>query len=122
MGLGDLACEQAGSLSYGHRRPLEVALALASEPKLLLLDEPTAGMSRDEAGRFIGLIGGLPPELTIMIVQHDMDVVFGLATHVAVLDAGRLIANGPPEEIRSSSVVQEAYLGPGDRMEQLFTS
>jgi len=121
VGLGDLGDAPSGSLSYGHRRQLEVALALASEPKLLLLDEPTAGMSRDEAGRFMSLIAGLPPELTIMIVEHDMDVVFGLATQIAVLDAGRLIANGPPEEIRTSAVVQEAYLGPGDRMEQLFT-
>ena len=76
------------------------ALALATEPRLLLLDEPTAGMSRDEARQFMGLIGGLPQELTLMIVEHDMDVVFELATAVSVLDAGRLIASGPPEEIR----------------------
>jgi branched-chain amino acid transport system ATP-binding protein len=121
VGLADLADVETGSLSYGHRRQLEVALALATEPKLLLLDEPTAGMSRDEAQRFLGVIGSLPPELTLMIVEHDMDVVFGLATRIAVLDAGRLIANGAPEEIRASTVVQEAYLGPGDRMEELFT-
>jgi branched-chain amino acid transport system ATP-binding protein len=70
----------------------------------------------------MGLIGGLPQELTLMIVEHDMDVVFELATTVSVLDAGRLIASGPPQEIRASAVVQEAYLGPGDRMEQLFTA
>jgi branched-chain amino acid transport system ATP-binding protein len=122
VGLADFAQEESGSLSYGHRRQLEVALALATDPKLLLLDEPTAGMSRDEAERFLGVIAGLPAELTIMIVEHDMDVVFGIATRIAVLDAGKLIANGPPEEIRTSTVVQEAYLGPGDRMEQLFTS
>ncbi|HEY1370418.1 MAG TPA: ABC transporter ATP-binding protein [Gaiellaceae bacterium] len=121
VGLGDLADAEAGSLSYGHRRQLEVALALATEPRLLLLDEPTAGMSRDEAARFMNLIGSLPPELTLMIVEHDMDIVFGLATVVSVLDAGHLIASGPPEEIRASAAVQEAYLGPGDRMEQLFT-
>jgi branched-chain amino acid transport system ATP-binding protein len=122
VGLADLGDVETGSLSYGHRRQLEVALALATEPKLLLLDEPTAGMSRDEAQRFLAVIGSLPAELTLMIVEHDMDVVFGLATQIAVLDAGRLIANGTPEEIRASSVVQEAYLGPGDRMEELFTS
>ena len=79
-------------------------------------------MSRDEAQRFLQLIAGLPAELTIMIVEHDMDVVFGLATVISVLDAGRLIASGSPDEIRTSAAVQEAYLGPGDRMEELFTS
>ena len=78
-------------------------------------------MSRDEAQRFMTVIGGLPQALTLIIVEHDMDVVFGLASVISVLDAGRLIASGLPEEIRSSAVVQEAYLGPGDRMEQLFT-
>ena len=122
VGLADLGGVETRSLSYGHRRQLEVALALATQPTLLLLDEPTAGMSRDEAQRFLAVIAGLPPELTLMIVEHDMDVVFGLATQIAVLDAGRLIANGPPEEIRASAVVQEAYLGPGDRLEELFTA
>jgi branched-chain amino acid transport system ATP-binding protein len=121
-GLTDLGDLDAGSLSYGHRRQLEIALALATEPRLLLLDEPTAGMSRDEVQRFLALIGGLPSELTLMIVEHDMDVVFELATVISVLDAGHLIASGPPDEIRTSSVVQEAYLGPGDRMEELFTA
>ena len=122
VGLGDLGDAEVGSLSYGHRRQLEVALALATEPSLLLLDEPTAGMSREEAQRFLRLIAGLPAELTIMIVEHDMDVVFGLASVISVLDAGRLIASGSPDEIRTSAAVQEAYLGPGDRMEELFTS
>ena len=78
-------------------------------------------MSRDETQRFRALIDALPDELTLMIVEHDMDVVFDLATVISVLDAGTLIATGPPEEIRSSAAVQEAYLGPGDRMEELFT-
>jgi branched-chain amino acid transport system ATP-binding protein len=122
VGLADIGDVEAGALSYGHRRQLEVALALATEPRLLLLDEPTAGMSRSEANQFMALIAGLPHELTLMIVEHDMDVVFELATEISVLDAGHLIASGPPEEIRASAVVQEAYLGPGDRMEQLFTA
>jgi len=120
VGLDDLAAIEAGSLSYGHRRQLEVALALATEPALLLLDEPTAGMSREEARQFMTLIGGLPPELTLMIVEHDMDVVFELASAISVLDAGRLIATGPPEQIRASAEVQEAYLGSGERMDQVF--
>jgi branched-chain amino acid transport system ATP-binding protein len=120
VGLAELGDVDAGSLSYGHRRQLEIALALATEPRLLLLDEPTAGMSRDETQRFRELIGALPGELTLIIVEHDMDVVFGLATVISVLDAGALIATGPPAEIRSSAAVQEAYLGPGDRMDELF--
>jgi branched-chain amino acid transport system ATP-binding protein len=120
VGLTDLGGIEAGSLSYGHRRQLEVALALATEPRLLLLDEPTAGMSRDEARQFMALIGGLPSELTLMIVEHDMDVVFELASAISVLDAGRLIATGRPEEIRASAEVQEAYLGSGERMDQVF--
>jgi branched-chain amino acid transport system ATP-binding protein len=122
VGLLDLGDVDAGSLSYGHRRQLEIALALATEPHLLLLDEPTAGMSRDETQRFRELIATLPAELTLMIVEHDMDVVFGLATVISVLDAGGLIASGSPDEIRTSAAVQEAYLGPGDRMEELFTA
>ena len=120
VGLPDAADAATSSLSYGHRRQLEVGVALATDPKLLLLDEPTAGMARDEAARFVELIEGLPREITIMIVEHDMDIVFGLANRIAVLDAGRLIADGTPEEIRGSAAVQEAYLGPGDRMEELF--
>ena len=121
VGLAGLEGIEAGSLSYGHRRQLEVALALATEPSLLLLDEPTAGMSRDEARQFMALIGGLPRELTLMIVEHDMDVVFELASAISVLDAGRLIATGRPEEIRASAEVQEAYLGSGERMDEVFT-
>jgi branched-chain amino acid transport system ATP-binding protein len=77
-------------------------------------------MSRDEAQQFMALIGGLPNELTLMIVEHDMDVVFELASAISVLDAGRLIATGRPEEIRASAEVQEAYLGSGERMDQVF--
>jgi branched-chain amino acid transport system ATP-binding protein len=109
-----------GALSHGHRRQLEVALALATEPTLLLMDEPTAGMARDEAARFLTIVDSLPADLTIVLVEHDMDVVFGFANWISVLDAGRLIASGPPQEIRASAAVQEAYLGPGERLEELF--
>jgi len=121
LDLEQFAATPARSLSHGHRRQLEVALALATKPSLLLMDEPTAGMSRDEAQRLLEIIGGLPAALTIVLVEHDMDVVFGFASEISVLDAGRLVASGPPEAIRESAVVQEAYLGPGDRMETLFT-
>jgi len=120
VGLEELSDVPASALSHGHRRQLEVALALATESHLLLLDEPTAGMSREEAKRFLGLIAALPASLTVMLVEHDMDIVFGVAKEISVLDAGRLIARGSPEEIRDSVAVQEAYLGPGERMEQLF--
>jgi branched-chain amino acid transport system ATP-binding protein len=122
VGLQDVADVPAASLSYGHARQLEVALALATEPTLLLMDEPTAGMSRQEAQGFLAMVGTLPEDLTILLVEHDMDVVFGVATWISVLDAGRLIASGPPNEIRDSVAVQEAYLGPGERMEALFES
>jgi branched-chain amino acid transport system ATP-binding protein len=120
VGLDGVDGVPAGSLSYGHRRQLEVALALATEPSLLLMDEPTAGMSRREAQDFLRMVGELPESLTIVLVEHDMDVVFGLASWIAVLDAGRLIASGPPAQIRDSAAVQEAYLGPGERMAELF--
>jgi len=120
VGLAELGVVPVAALSHGHRRQLDVALALAADPELLLLDEPTAGMARDEAKRLLTLIAELPEALTVMLVEHDMDIVFGFATEVSVLDAGRLIASGPPEEIRDSAVVQEAYLGPGERIEQLF--
>jgi branched-chain amino acid transport system ATP-binding protein len=119
VGLAELGHVDAGSLSYGHRRALEITLALASEPRLLLLDEPTAGMSRDETQRFRG-DRLAPSELTLMIVEHDMDVVFDLATVVSVLDAGALIATG----LRRRSAPPPPSGGvprPGDRMDEIFT-
>ncbi|WP_051579903.1 ABC transporter ATP-binding protein [Pseudonocardia acaciae] len=108
------------SLSHGERRQLEVALALATRPRLLLLDEPTAGMSPSESDRFVALIGSLPEDMTILIVEHDMNVVFRLATHLTVLHLGSLLADGRPEEIRQRRDVQAAYLGDGAG-EDLFT-
>jgi branched-chain amino acid transport system permease protein len=102
---------RASSLSYGEKRRLELALALATEPEVLLLDEPTAGMSPAERSAMVELLQRLRERLTVVIVEHDMDVVFGLADRIVVLQDGHQIADGPPAEIRGHPRVQEAYLG-----------
>ncbi len=99
------------ALAYGHQRALEIALALALEPKVLLLDEPTAGMSPAETAEMTTLIEDLPRSLTMMIVEHDMDVVFSLADHIIVLHYGQKISEGTPTEVRDDPIVQEIYLG-----------
>jgi branched-chain amino acid transport system ATP-binding protein len=106
------------ALSHGERRQLEVAVALACEPTLLLLDEPAAGMSPAESARLVGLLRALPASVTLVIVEHDLDVVFALATSVTVLHLGRVLLTGSPDEVRASPAVQEAYLGTG--RESLF--
>ena len=88
-------------------------MALACEPRLLLLDEPAAGMSPAESARLVGLLQSLPESVTLVIVEHDLDVVFALATSVTVLHLGKLLLTGTPDEVRASSAVQEAYLGSG---------
>jgi branched-chain amino acid transport system permease protein len=105
---------RASDLSYGEKRRLEVALALATQPEILLLDEPAAGMSPSERTAMVELLQELRKSVTIVIVEHDMDVVFGLADRVVVLQDGRQIAEGSPAEIRANPRVQEAYLGTGD--------
>lgn len=99
------------SLSHGERRQLEIALALATGPKLLLLDEPTAGMSPRESHRFVDLIESLPSSTTIVLVEHDMDVVFRLATHLTVMHLGSKLADGLPGTVADLPEVQAAYLG-----------
>jgi branched-chain amino acid transport system ATP-binding protein len=111
VGIGDFLDSPARLLSYGTQRQLEVGLSLAGDPKVLLLDEPTAGMSPDETSSIQALIAGLPRTLTIVIIEHDMDVVFGLADRVTVLDAGAVLMQGSPDEIRRSELVQARYLG-----------
>lgn len=111
VGLAHQYATAAGTLSHGERRQLEVAVALAVEPTLLLLDEPVAGMSVAEGEEFVGMIGRLPDTLTVIVIEHDMDVVFALANRISVLDAGRVLAEGSPGEIRENPLVQEAYLG-----------
>ncbi|MGI5490382.1 ABC transporter ATP-binding protein [Microtetraspora malaysiensis] len=111
VGLLDRAHVRAGLLSHGERRQLEVALALAVEPQVLLFDEPTAGMSAAETARFVEVVGALPRDITVLIIEHDLDVVFTLADRVTVLHLGAVIADGPPDDIRASELVQQIYLG-----------
>jgi len=101
----------ARALSHGERRQLELAVALAQGPRVLLLDEPTAGMSPVETARITELVAGLDRTLTILIVEHDMDVVFRLADRVTVLHEGRVIADGTAAEVRGDALVHDVYLG-----------
>ncbi|MEM7118647.1 MAG: ABC transporter ATP-binding protein [Chloroflexota bacterium] len=114
VGLSDVAEQKVSELAYGQQRALEIALALATEPKILLLDEPTAGMSPSETADMVRLIQALPRTLTMMIVEHDMDVIFTLADRVTVLHYGEVIATGTPDEVRRHPTVREIYLGSND--------
>ena len=99
------------SLAYGEQRQLEIGVALACRPRLLLLDEPTAGLARAEVSRILSLLQALPREITILFIEHDMDVAFALAEMVTVLNQGQLVAAGPPDAIRANRLVQDIYLG-----------
>jgi branched-chain amino acid transport system ATP-binding protein len=99
------------NLSYGEQRQLEVAIALAGEPRALLLDEPTAGMSPAETARTVGMIASLPRDLTVLIIEHDMDAVFALADRITVLNYGEVLADGTPQAVKGDPRVQEVYLG-----------
>jgi branched-chain amino acid transport system ATP-binding protein len=101
----------ARKLSYGEQRQLEIGIALAGAPELLLLDEPTSGMSPTETTRMIDLIGALPRSLSILMVEHDMKVVFSVADRITVLYYGKVLATGAPAEIQANSRVREVYLG-----------
>jgi ABC-type branched-subunit amino acid transport system ATPase component len=111
VGLSGRGAVPAGELSHGERRQLELALALAQSPRVLLLDEPTAGMSGAETALITELIASLERALTIVIVEHDMDVVFRLADRISVLHEGRVLAEGTPQEMRGDRTVNEIYLG-----------
>jgi branched-chain amino acid transport system ATP-binding protein len=101
----------AATLSHGEQRALEVGLALATRPKLVLLDEPMAGMGPEESKRMIELVGRIRAEVTVLLVEHDMDAVFALADRISVMVNGRLVATGAPGEIRTNEEVRRAYLG-----------
>ncbi len=117
VGLGDKPRATVSALSHGERRQLEVGVALARRPRLLLLDEPAAGMSSHESGRFAELMKGLPREVTFLFVEHDLDLVFALADAVTVLHLGRVLLSGTPAQVRASDAVREAYLGSARREE-----
>ncbi len=111
LGLYERADVVAGLMSHGEKRALELAIALASEPKLLLLDEPMAGTGREETDRLIEVLRGLKGRYSMLLVEHDMSAVFALADRVSVLVYGAVVATGTPEEIRADPKVREAYLG-----------
>jgi branched-chain amino acid transport system ATP-binding protein len=116
VGLARCADMQAGELSHGEKRALDIGMALATRPQLLLLDEPLAGMGPEDTPRIITLLATLKVETTILLIEHDMDAVFSLADVVSVLVSGRIIASGPPSRIRQDSEVQRAYLGDEDEL------
>jgi branched-chain amino acid transport system ATP-binding protein len=111
VGLADVLGTTVRHLSYGSQRQLEVALALACRPQVLLLDEPTSGMSPEETARMHALIAAIPRSLTVIVIEHDMDIVLDLADQIIVLDYGRVLEQGTPTEIRASAIVRERYLG-----------
>lgn len=111
VGLTDRMDQTAGALAYGHQRLLEIAMGLALNPRLLILDEPTQGLAAGEIEGFKTLVRGLVPARTVLLIEHNMDVVMDLADRITVLNSGRVLASGTPEEIRANPAVQAAYLG-----------
>jgi branched-chain amino acid transport system ATP-binding protein len=111
VGLGARADVRAANLAHGEQRQLEIAMALATEPRLLLLDEPVAGMGLDESQKMVRFLGTLKRRITIVLVEHDMDAVFTLADRISVMVYGRIIATGTPPEVRGNEDVRRAYLG-----------
>ncbi len=111
VGLKEVSDLPASSLSYGQQRSLEIGITLSTEPELILLDEPTAGMTREETEQAIDLIDRVTADRTLIIIEHDMDVVFSLADTISVLHYGTILASGIPEVIRNDQRVKDAYLG-----------
>ena len=111
VGLGDRADEPVKFLSYGERRQLELALALNVDPKVLLLDEPCAGLAPSERQRFSQLIAALPRAITLIMIEHDIDIALALADRVTVLHHGKVILDGTPDEVQTNALVREVYFG-----------
>jgi branched-chain amino acid transport system ATP-binding protein len=111
VGLERLEAQEAQTLSYGHQRLLELAMGLALQPRLLILDEPTQGLAASEIEGFKRLVESLVPETTVLLIEHNMDVVMDIATRITVLNFGQVLASGTPRDIRANPLVQEAYLG-----------
>ena len=114
VGLDHRADVVASALSHGEHRQLEIAMALATKPKLLLLDEPMAGMGPEDSARMVAMLKTIKGSITILLIEHDMDAVFALADRITVLVYGRAIATGSPAEIRANAEVRKAYLGEDD--------
>jgi branched-chain amino acid transport system ATP-binding protein len=111
VGLADRATTLAGNMAYGHQRLLEVAMGLALEPRLLILDEPTQGLSDGEIETFVALVRDIAKDATVLLIEHNMHVVMQLAQKITVMSSGRILAEGTPEDIRANTAVQDAYLG-----------
>jgi branched-chain amino acid transport system ATP-binding protein len=111
VGLGTRGDALVAAMSHGEHRQLELAIALASKPRLLLLDEPMAGLGAEESARMVATLRELKRELTILLIEHDMEAVFALADRITVLVYGRVIASGAPAEIRANAEIRQAYLG-----------
>jgi branched-chain amino acid transport system ATP-binding protein len=111
VGLADRRSARGSELAYGHQRLLEVAMGLALAPKLLILDEPTQGLSDSEIAGFCDLVRAIAKKATVLLIEHNMDVVMQLAESITVMDRGRILAEGAPAEIRANAAVQRAYLG-----------
>jgi branched-chain amino acid transport system ATP-binding protein len=111
VGLADMADQIAGTLAYGHQRLLEIAMGLSMNPKLLILDEPTQGLANSEIDAFKALIRAVTPQTTVLLIEHNMDVVMDLADQITVLNFGEKLASGTPAQIRANKAVQTAYLG-----------
>jgi branched-chain amino acid transport system ATP-binding protein len=111
FGLGEHAGLPTERLAYGEQRLVEMALAMALRPRVLLLDEPMAGVPQEEGARLLDALDALPQELAVLIIEHDMDLVFRFARRIVVLAEGAVLADGPPEHIRNDPVVRTAYLG-----------
>ena len=114
VGLSGRADTRVDRLSHGEHRQLEIAVALATQPRLLLLDEPMAGMGPDESARMVGILRELKGDITTLLIEHDMETVFALADRITVLVYGRVIASGDPATVRGDAMVREAYLGEQD--------